>query len=217
MKSYTICILLVITMSFLSNCINLDPKPDCTRYYVLRAQNNHPTSFPSEGTRLKTLGVSPTILPSYLQRAGLAMRVTNNELNFSEWNRWAEPLSKGFNRVLTENLRSRLQSFSVINFTKPSPDVADYTLSTSVDDFIGDSNKKIVSLKVTWFVKELATGQTILTEESIIEVPLRGELNCAEVTEGMSTAIAQFTDIVSEKLLAIAEKEDSLEKHEQDS
>lgn len=203
-------LVLISLLCFTSSCINLEPQPDCTRYYVLRAKSNQPcenryTTCSVQENKQWVLGVWPVSIPPYLDKRGIAVKVSPTELNYSEWNRWAEPVEKGFSRVLTEDLRLRLPEFNIISYTRSLTEIKDYELYTTLTEFIGDVCCAKVYLKVTWIVKDSLTAKAILIENSTIEVPLTGELCCANIVEGMSEAIARFANFISEKLKDTAE------------
>ena len=61
-----------------------------------------------EHTRALILGMGPVMLPDYLKRSELATRVEPDQVQFSDIDRWAEPLRNDFPRVLSEDLSTQL-------------------------------------------------------------------------------------------------------------
>jgi uncharacterized lipoprotein YmbA len=59
------------------------------------------------------IGIGPITLPIYLDRAQIVTRISRNELEVDEFNRWAEPLKENFFRVLAENLSVLLNTIDV--------------------------------------------------------------------------------------------------------
>ena len=84
----------------LSGCLNLEPKPDPTQFYVLGASS----AISQKSMATQTPKVSRIELPKYLQRNEIAIRKSDHEIEFMTFNRWAEPLEAGFVRVFENEL-----------------------------------------------------------------------------------------------------------------
>ena len=97
---YTI-LLVWFAAACLGGCATTAP----TRFYVLTAVSTSEPSQPLAGeARDLAIGVGPIELPRYLDRPQMATRAGQYELQFAEFNQWAEPLKNNVTRVLSENL-----------------------------------------------------------------------------------------------------------------
>jgi hypothetical protein len=72
-------------------------------YYVLSAETQAPS-----GNQQPSLGIGPIEIPEYLNRNSLVYRDGSNQLLIANFDRWAEPLTDGIQRVLGLNLSAEL-------------------------------------------------------------------------------------------------------------
>jgi uncharacterized lipoprotein YmbA len=96
-----------------SGCGVLDPKPDSSRYFLLR-----PLAEAGSGPALDdlVLGVGPMNVPDYLDRTEMIELVGPYEVRYSAQDRWVEPLGTQLRRVLAENLMTLLRPGRVVEY-----------------------------------------------------------------------------------------------------
>jgi uncharacterized lipoprotein YmbA len=96
-----------------SACSVLEPKPDASRYFLLR-----PTSQPGSGPALDdlVLGVGPVNVPDYLDRIEMLEHIGPYEVRYSAQNRWVEPLGVQLARTLAENLDILLEPRAIVRY-----------------------------------------------------------------------------------------------------
>ena len=99
-------IFLVFGMMVVSGCSFLDPKPDSSRYFLLRPMAE-PGSVPALDELV--LGLGPVTVPDYLDRIEMLEHVGPYEVRYSARDRWVEPLGTQIERTLAENLDALLQ------------------------------------------------------------------------------------------------------------
>lgn len=63
-----------------------------------------------------TIGLGPINFPDYLKRPQIVTRTAGSELIIDEFQRWAEPVDRSFNRVLASNVDDMLDSAVVVLF-----------------------------------------------------------------------------------------------------
>jgi uncharacterized lipoprotein YmbA len=88
-----------------AGCTALDPQPENTRFFTLS------TSTPAEvrSTESSTqVQIRLNRISEYLETTHMVVRVTPNELRFTEKHRWAEALQDSFVRVAADALRKDL-------------------------------------------------------------------------------------------------------------
>lgn len=107
------------------------PEPDPTRYFVLRSsQPATPATADREGV---ALGLHSVELPAYLRNSrSLVVARGGNELVFRDYDRWAEPLDAGLERVLRDALAAHPRVARVDPFPFTSGAARDYDLTVRV-------------------------------------------------------------------------------------
>ena len=73
-----------------------------TTTFCIPIQNTGPEVRSAVWSRARPIGVGPVTVPDYLDRPQIATRSSSSSLQFSEFDRWAEPLEKNLMRVLAD-------------------------------------------------------------------------------------------------------------------
>lgn len=81
------------------------PKADPTRYYTLSVPSAVETATPNHTGALR-LGLRKIELSPYLNKGLLVVRSNENEVNFDDYERWAEPLDAAISRILHSTLQA---------------------------------------------------------------------------------------------------------------
>jgi uncharacterized protein len=105
----------------LASCAISDP----TQYFTL-AQAPAPTAertataSTAEGgvgqTTNVSIGVGPITIPTYLDRRQIVIRTGTDQVELSQFHRWAEPLEDGMARILAEEIAARVPTERVVTF-----------------------------------------------------------------------------------------------------
>jgi uncharacterized lipoprotein YmbA len=93
-----------------TGCFGTSPP---SKFYVLTASPTGNSNVPSTGPE-GTLGIMPSRIADYLDRPQIVTFVGENAVTLDEYNRWAEPLNAGANRVLAQELSVLLPGWRVI-------------------------------------------------------------------------------------------------------
>lgn len=88
----------------LGGCSFMRPQEDPTRFYVLSAAHSASGPTAESGRKRLQVGLKPVELPRYLQGRSMVVRMGTNEIQFAEFDRWAEPLDQAISQVMKENL-----------------------------------------------------------------------------------------------------------------
>jgi hypothetical protein len=78
------------------------PAPDPTRHYVLTALT--PAAVDAAGQGKLKVGLRSVQIAPYLDGKAMIVRRGDNEIDYSDYARWAEPLATGINRMLVARL-----------------------------------------------------------------------------------------------------------------
>ena len=94
-----------------AGCSVLEPKPDTSRYFLLRPGRGAPGGAALDDL---VLGLGPVTVPDYLDRNEMLDVVGPYELKYSAQNRWVEPLGTQIRRTLADNLRNELSPDALV-------------------------------------------------------------------------------------------------------
>jgi uncharacterized protein len=118
-----------------------------TRFYVLTPQAGAPAAAPAPVGA--ALSVGPVSLPGYLDRPQIVTRSGSDQVQFAEFDRWAEPLPDSVPRLLSEDLETALPAMAVARGPAPAAAVRQFQLAVSVSRFDGALGGDVV-LEARW-------------------------------------------------------------------
>jgi uncharacterized lipoprotein YmbA len=113
----------------------------------------------------RAISVGPVHLPGYLDQDQLVTRISQNRLTLSENARWAEPLEDNIGRVLALDLSMLLQTDEVNVHPWPGRQRPTYQVEIEVQSFETDT-AGTARLVGRWFLRDVASGQTIAEKET---------------------------------------------------
>jgi len=107
---------LVLIGLYSGGCGTFSPRPDSSRFFTLTAiaQPGSVTTSASSNPAGVSIGIGPIRLPGYLDRQEIVTRVSQNRIDLSEYDRWAERLETNFTRVLAQNLSVLLNTDQLV-------------------------------------------------------------------------------------------------------
>jgi uncharacterized lipoprotein YmbA len=115
-----------------------------------------------------SIGLGPVTVPAYLDRLQLVTRLSDNQLEVNETERWAEPLAEGVARTLEENLSALLPGSTYVRFPWYAAAAPEYAVQLDLRRFEGDGVGLAV-LEGTWSLSrggEPIGGRTLRLEET---------------------------------------------------
>lgn len=188
------CLLLIV-----SGCAGSKP----SRFYTLDISKNQATKQPSSEYKL-AVSIGPVEIPDYLDRPQIVSRTSQNEIAFSEFDRWAGLLQDDIARVLQENIGMLLSESAVsVSAWKWGADY-DYRIAVYFSRFdIMPENKLL--LRALWQITGKDGKKPLLTRESNILESVMAETYDAKVSsmsvvlEKLSIEIADGIEFISPK------------------
>jgi uncharacterized lipoprotein YmbA len=115
----------------LSGCLlKRSPVP---RTYVLAAAEAQHTAQPSSQS-VAVIGVTKVGVPSWLDTPTVMAHAAGGEIIADELSRWGEPLARGAQRVLTENLVALLPDRRVLADPFPPRQIVDFRVEVTIAD-----------------------------------------------------------------------------------
>lgn len=172
-------------------------------YYLLSAADSAP---PSGNT--PSLGIGPIEIPEYLNRNGLVYNRNGNQLRIANYERWAEPLANGVERVISLNLARLLNTENVQAFPWPRSQEPDYSVQITIMSL--DADDKAAKLVAEWMI--LKAGQTPLSGRKIsqLSVQIPGDsVTPQQIAPAYSDLLHQLSELIAARIAA-AESRQSL-------
>jgi uncharacterized lipoprotein YmbA len=179
---------------FLTGCASTNP----AKFYLLSPLPEGSTVKSSATDACVSLGVGPVKLPEYLNRPQIVTRASTNELIFGQFDRWAEPLSDTFPRVLAENLTRLLCTKSVMLYPwKPSTQI-DYRVEAEVIRMDGALGKE-ASLEVWWSIGGGGEKKVLISRQSKFREPVAAN-DYEALVQAQSRLLASFSREIVEAM-----------------
>ncbi len=179
----------------LGGCLGIDPKIRPVHFYILSALAKSSGLLPViefEGG----LGVSQVDLPDYLKTDKLATRLSQEELEYADYQRWAEPLQL----ALTHTLATNLAHLSGVSPIAVGPwrfaSGHHYVLSISLQDATAHADGQ-VHLSGNWALYE--GSHLCLKGECDIQETLHTS-SPSDYVAALNLAWAKFSENIVEKL-----------------
>lgn len=148
------------------------------------------------------LGIGRVRMPEYVDRPQIVTRTSRSELALARYDRWAEPLSDTFPRVIAQNLSRMLCADTVSLYPWRPSAVHSYRLDVEVMRMDGTLGGEVV-LEAWWSLSG-GTGRKILVEKrSRFSEPAQSEGYDAYV-EALDRAIASLSRGIAQAIAAIA-------------
>ncbi|MBN2299441.1 MAG: membrane integrity-associated transporter subunit PqiC, partial [Deltaproteobacteria bacterium] len=163
-----ILILAVLTI-FLAGCAGTPP----SRFYLLSPlhSSGHMQAQLTEPGCI-SLGIGPVELPQYLNRPQIITRISENELDLADFDKWAEPLDENISRVLVENLIGLLDPDSfAIHPWKGSMHI-DYRIALEIIRFDGSLSSS-ASLVARWSIFDHEGRNLLITKRVAYSEPVQ--------------------------------------------
>ncbi len=171
---------------------------DGPSYYLLDAQAERANAI--ELTQFK-VGLGPVELPTYLERDGILTFSNNNQLNYSENHRWAEPLQESVLEVLRENFTRLLPKQQFILFPWRQLDKPRYQVEINITQFALQADDAVV-LAAVWMLHN-DDGEQIVVENSQLSLPV-ASLDYADVVNAQSHLLSKLSVQIARALADIS-------------
>jgi len=172
-NSYWFRSFLLISLCLLLTLGCASSKP--SRYYILS-----PIQKAEKGVEAKasgpslTIGVGPIEFPGYLDRLEIVTRTSSNEIEFTDFDFWADSLQENFSRVLIENLSILLPTEQILLLPRLKPIPFDYQIVMEVIRFDGAFGGE-ATLIARWAVFGAKDKKMLLVRKSSMAEPSKAK------------------------------------------
>jgi uncharacterized lipoprotein YmbA len=188
-KTYEKLILLIVFIAIIG-CGGSKP----SRYYLL-SELKQAESISLTSKQLK-IGIGPIRFPEYLKRPQIGIFLSENQLSYAEYDRWAEPLDENFVRVLTENLSELVQVDEIYTYPFIGAPKIDYQLILDVREF-GMDDQEQVTLSVQWQIFKTDDQESVSTQRASYVQKVNSD-NYSSIVAGMSQTVENFSRHIEE-------------------
>ena len=154
------------------------------------------------------LGFGPIRMPEYLDRSQMVTRGSGQEIRIDEFNRWAEPLSTAFHRIVSADVDNSVDGLVVVAFPWESAVRAgvDYRLLGDVTRFDADRSGRVI-LDVQWGVVEIASKERVIKpHRTRYETRAGSPDDPASIASAMNEALADFSRDIAREMQTILGK-----------
>ncbi len=186
--------LILVSVILFTYCSSSPP----VQKYILTPsiENDTETLSDKENTKI-TIGIGTIEFSEYLKRPEIVSFKGSNELNVDQFNRWAEPLEKNFERVLIENLSRLIPTDRINIFPWLEEEPNSFQITILVNEFGMRSDSSVV-LDARWSVSKKFKRDFLMTQRSIYTENAAGVSIEGEVAL-LSDLIGKFSrDIANE-------------------
>jgi uncharacterized lipoprotein YmbA len=143
---------------FATGCGMLSPKPDTSRYFMLRPTPAPPSAGAPLGDLV--LGLGPVTVPEYLDQLEMLDLVGPYELKYSAQNRWVEALGGQIYRTLADNLHRQLSPDAILAYPWYASDGVGLQVEVSFDPIRLDESGAWQG-GAAWVIRDPVTRATL--------------------------------------------------------
>ncbi len=188
-----IALLFVLTLLLLVAC----GRSPMATLYTLETAHIAPEQPLSEQDGI-SLGLRQVTLPPVLKRPQIVL-IENEKVTPLEYHRWSEPLDVAMSRILSYELRDKLNSASILSYPWPSAFKPEQTLTIKVTRFNG-LPEKTVELTGVWLLSQKEDEQPVRTERFKIVEQVAGS-DYSALVRAHSVALNQLAEQLAKALM----------------
>jgi hypothetical protein len=186
---------LLLTVFFVAACSTTPP----VAYYTLNTLPEMQQEIPAAVVDdTLAIGVGPVEFPKFLDRPQIVTRKSQNQIEVSEFHRWAGSFPGDFSRVLAKNISILLPTDRVAVYPWGEQFSPTYRVKLDVEQFDGQLGERVV-LEVTWMVTDQEGINKLLVRKSLIEEPVSDKTYEALV-EAKSNALTTLSRTIVEEI-----------------
>ena len=185
-------IYLFIISIILSSCFGGRTNP--SNFYNIVASDDGETRIKTKKNFI--IGIELVSVPGYLDRPEIVtIKNKDTELNISEYNRWAEPLSTSLQRVISNNMSSCMPNSTVRPITIFRK-YFDYTIVIYINRFEGKFNDKAY-LNAWYFISD-KNGTNLLSERIVLDIDIGNTYD--DLVKKQSILIGRFSEELAKRM-----------------
>jgi hypothetical protein len=185
----------LLTVFFVAACSTTPPVAYYTLNTLPEMQQEIPAAVMDDTL---AIGVGPVEFPKFLDRPQIVTRKSQNQIQVSEFHRWAGSFPGNFSRVLAKNISILLPTDRVAVYPWGEQFSPTYRIKLDVEQFDGQVGERVV-LEVTWMVTDQEGTNKLLVRKSLIEEPVPDN-NYEALVVAESNALATLSRTIVEEI-----------------
>ena len=185
----------LVLVFFLAACSSTPPVAYYTLNTLPEMQQEIPAAVMDDTI---AIGVGPVEFPKFLDRPQIVTRKSQNQIQVSEFHRWAGSFPGDFSRVLAKNISILLPTDRVAVYPWGEQFSPTYQVKLEVEQFDGQLGETVV-LDVTWMVTNQEGTNKLAVRKSRIE-EAASDKTYEALVEAKSNGLATLSRIIVEEL-----------------
>ena len=167
-----------------------------SNYYMLTA-----SAAPAPTGNHPSLGVGPIEVPQYLNRSSMVYGKDANRVTVSSYERWAEPLADGIQRVLGFNLAASLNTQSIQAYPWSREQAPDYGVRVNI--LLLDANVDTATMTAEWRVLAGTDRRLVSHRISQLSLPMTDTLTYpASIAPAYSQLMLELSEEIASAIRA---------------
>ncbi len=189
---------LLLAVAVLPGCAFMSaPETPTTRFFLLTSDAERGSATTRTALPDLALGVGPFSFPTYLDRPQMVRRSGTNQIEFSQFNRWAEPVNRGFQRILAEDLGDTLGTSRIVLFPWYEMRL-DLQVKGEVLRFESTGDGHVV-IECIWTLYHPGDDTYLVTRHESLERDIDSD-RPEEIAAGLSALIGDLSERIAEAL-----------------
>ena len=148
------------------------------------------------------LAIGPVAIPAGVDRPEIVTREADNQISFSDYQRWAGPLRASIASVIAQNVASLLGTERVTPFTRENIFQPTHRVVININRYDSRLAKEFL-IDATWSIKDLKGNKLLLIKNTTIRETL-SSAKYEELVAAQSKALAALSTIMAEAVLELA-------------
>jgi len=178
--------------------------------YVLDAVAARDVPAPSE-TPEAVVGVLKVGVPGWIDRPQLSARGATGQIVANEYARWGEPVTKGMQRVMAENLAALLPTRRIVVAPFPPNEIVDHRVDVTLSEAARQADGSVL-VEGRWALLG-PTGATLVQRRTSHRVHPTAA-GAAGAVEGVNQAIAELSREIAGALRSLPPRPGSSDRAE---
>lgn len=190
---------LLFVMFLFSGCAGNEPR----RFYLLTSEAGPARVDNIPARDDLNIAIGSVRLPDYLNRTQIVTRISDNELEFGWFDRWAEPLERNFSRTLAQNIEQLLHCRCSPVLAARLPPGITHRIEAEVVRMDGILGEKAF-LDVWWSI-HAPDKKILLTRRSSFAQPIKGR-GYEALVQAESRNLFDFSREIADAIAGMARK-----------